>query len=71
MQIHLKGILNTVSGVYIPEYINGENRTYIVYIRRTQKTNTVTLRLAFSHSERNVAKVRLLHVCPPFRLSVR
>ena len=60
MQIHLKGILNTVPGVYIPEFRNGENQTYMVYIRRTQKTNMVTLWLVLSHSEHNVAKVHLL-----------
>jgi hypothetical protein len=45
---------------YIPEYSNGENQTYIVYIRCTQKTNTITLWLALSHSERNAAVVLLL-----------
>jgi len=60
MQIHLKGILNTVPGFYIPEYRNGENQTYKVNIRRIQKTSTVTLWLSLSHSERNVAKMRLL-----------
>jgi hypothetical protein len=64
----LVGPLYTVSGVYIPEYRNGENQTYIVYIRHTEKKSTVTLWLALSHSERNVAKMRLLpclSILPP------
>jgi hypothetical protein len=47
MQTYLKRILNTISGVYTPEYNNGQNQTYRVVVRYKSYNYTMLSILAF------------------------